>query len=53
MNEDDQPLAGDKLGEIRVWVEYMQRTLDNEDISLSELSEIDLVHDIIKGTLNS
>ena len=53
MNEDDQPLAGDKLGEIRVWAEDMQRTLDNEDISLSELSEIDLVHDIIKGTFYS
>ena len=49
---EDQPLAGDKLANINAWVAERQEALDDESISYGELSEIDLVHDIIKGTLN-
>jgi hypothetical protein len=47
-NEEDQPLAHDKLDEISTWVADMKKALFREDISYGELIEIDNVYDLIK-----
>lgn len=45
---EDEPLAYDKLREIREWLEYMDNELEHERIDLTELSEIDRVYEITK-----
>lgn len=48
-SEQEEPiLASDKLMDITIWIEYMQKQLLDECIDLVELSEIDRVHAIIK-----
>lgn len=44
----DEPMANDKLREIREWLDYMDTELDEERIDLVELSEIDRVYEITK-----
>lgn len=47
-SDDGQPMASDKLAEIREWLGGMQEELDDESISYGELNEIDSVYDLIK-----
>ena len=46
--DNDEPLAYDKLQDIRNWLEYMEGEVEAEALSLGEISDIDRVYDTIK-----